>query len=274
VRVVELQVKGRGYIPDHADIVRPHVSLLLGARYGSATPDAVDLEPLAPAVMSQGSTSACTGHGTSVAIAIATKGALPFVASPRGIYGVARAVDRQSPIDGMTDSGAMPDQVIRGLSAWGVRPIAAPTSDGRYSDCEPANVNDEPTLGEIESSSHALVVGSHAITAGGTARTTEIREALAAGYPVCCGTFADAAFDNWRAGDAPMGVPDTSDPNGGGHWICIVGYVTASDGSTTWKVRNSWSSAWGDSGNFYASEAWTDQVTDLYVFHVQIEGVS
>jgi len=167
VRVGERTMNGRGYIPDHADIVRPHVSLLLGARYGSATPDAVDLEPLAPAVMSQGSTSACTGHGTSVAIAIATKGALPFVASPRGIYGVARAVDRQSPIDGMTDSGAMPDQVVRGMSAWGVRPIAAPTSDGRYSDCEPANVNDEPTLGEIESSSHALIVGSHAITAGG-----------------------------------------------------------------------------------------------------------
>lgn len=262
--------RAKGYVPDPAGH-RANGFHLLAAYRATSTPSAADLTPCTPPVMDQNQCGSCTGHGTACGIATACTKAgkpLPFVPSPRGIYCLARAVDRSDPSRPLTDDGAMPNQVMRSISEWGVRPIQAPTSGGLYSDCEPSNVNAEPTLDELTADAHDSIVGWYRIDATGADRIAQLRQALAAGHPVGIGTFVATSFENWQAGDPPVGAQDPSDPNGGGHWTCLIGYRTGSAGETIFRLRNSWGESWGDSGNCDVSEAFVQQASDLYVFAV------
>ena len=253
-----------GYIQDHPDITHPDADLLLGA-FGTSTPDSVDLEPFAPPVFDQNTTSSCTGHGTATAIQIALAGKSVFIPSPRGIYAVGRAVSRRSPIDALTDEGAMPDSVVRGISTWGVWPMG-PTG-AAYSDVNARNVNVEPSLGELETASRSLVVGAHTIQPIGDRRVEGARQALAAGYPVCVGVYVDTQFEKWKRGDPPVGTPNFTDPNGGSHWVCVVGYSTVG-GVTIFKVRNSWGVEFGDGGNILGNEDFMRAAYQAFVFSV------
>ena len=70
--------------------------------------------------------------------------------SPKGIYDDVRCLERATLLDGslapLSDTGIEPSDLIPALSNEGVRAIRAPTSDGRYSDVEPANVNAGPSV--------------------------------------------------------------------------------------------------------------------------------
>lgn len=214
-----------------------------------STPSFVDLRVHAPPVKDQNACSSCTGHGTSTGISTTCRAQgrpLAFEPSERGIYCLARAVDRE-PGQSLTDDGAMPNQVMRGIGAWGVRPTQAPTSLGDNSDCEPSNVNDEPKLGEIEDGATHLIVGEYVITATGDARVQQLRQALAAGFAVCFGVDVDAAFEDY-AGGKPLAAPDPAKILGG-HWLCAVGYRTDANGRTIVIFRNSWGLGWGSSGD-------------------------
>ena len=48
--------------------------------------------------------------------------------------------------------------------------------------------------------------------------------------------------------------------------MCVLAATLGADDLYVFTVRNSWSTAWGDEGNFLASEAWllADGVSDVY----------
>jgi hypothetical protein len=233
------------------------------------TPSSVDLRSHAPAVKNQNACSSCCGHGTSTGISTTCRAQgrpLPFEPSERGIYAVGRCIDR-APGTPLADDGAMPHQVMRGISAWGVRPTKAPTSTGLNSDCEPSNVNDEPKLGELQQDAKALIVGEYAITATGAARVQQIRQALAAGFAVCFGVDVDAAFEAYD-GTHVIGAPDPKQILGG-HWLCAVGYRTDATGKTIVIFRNSWDVSWGIAGDGEGDEAFIAGMSDITVMNVR-----
>lgn len=258
---------GKGYIPDPAGHLTTSFRALRGHLAASFPPE-TDLGPFSPPVMDQGNTSACTGHGTSGGIytSCKTTGApLAFVPSQRGIYVNARALDRDDVNVKLTDDGAMPNQVARSISEWGVRAMGPLPRDGRYSDCDPANINAEPTQDELELEAQHLLLGWYKITSHGKAREDDVCAALAHGWTVGEGTFVDTAFENWIAGDPPMGACNQNDPDGGGHWEFYLAY--APDGAgRKYRKRNSWSRDWGLNGDIWVTGAHLTQASDLIVF--------
>jgi hypothetical protein len=256
----------RGYIPDPPGHLRTSfrrvkaVSIL----------DAVDFRPSAPAVLDQGETGSCTGESTGPAITTALVHAgtpLGFVASPAGIYKDARCIDRADPSVALTDNGAMPNQVMRALSEWGVRPMRSPTSDGRYSDCEPATVNAEPTFEDLEVESLDLILGPYGIDSTGSQRVTDICSAMTLGFAVTGSVSAgNDTFQHWTPDKGPLGAQSPVELD---HYIWFIAYRTAS-GKRIFRIRNSWSAEWGDAGDIEVTEDFVAQMGDLYALNVRL----
>ena len=184
-----------------------------------------------------------------------------------------RAVDRVplGTLPRLVDDGAMPNQVMRGITRWGVRPISAPTTDERYSDCEAESVNDEPTLTDLVDAAEVKITGYYRIDSLGSRRVDDICVALDCGYAVCMGVFVDAAFEEWNPDSGPLGTPDTGDPHGGGHYICALGYRSTVVGDQHRRIfifRNSWGRNWGIVGNGEGDEAFIAGASDIYVMSI------
>lgn len=267
----------RGYLPDPVDH-KPSSFDSFKVRHPSfrafAPKGAASLAAFAPSVMDQGDTSSCTGHACAGAIATTFKAQshpLPFVPSPAGIYTLARSVERSTAVSPRTstlprlsDDGAIPMYVWKGIHDWGVRPIKSPTSDRRYSDAEPRTINAEPTFSDLLADRHNVVMGEHRIDSTGAQRVQDFCLALDAGYAITFAVFVDTAFENWTGGE-PLGLPDTSDPNGGGHYLYAVGYRTDASGKRVLRFRNSWGALWGLSGDGEGNEDFIGATSDAYV---------
>lgn len=270
-------MRGKGYRRNPAGhrITRFGSGHTIGAA-NAPTPDAIDLRTWAPNVMDQGQTGSCTGHGTSTALATAFAGARPiFIPSPAEIYRNARAIDRVfllgKPSAPLSDIGAEPNQVRRAIEEFGIRPTRAPAPDGRNSDADSSTIDDEPTLADVEVEVLNVPVGIYGIESHDTGRAlpdivTAVRQALSSGYPVCFGIYVDTGFENWTPSKGPVTALNQMDPDGGGHWLCCLGYTTQPDGSTHFLGRNSWGIEWGDQGDFTFTDAFLAQCTDITVF--------
>lgn len=263
---------GKGYVRDvHARRLQKSSRELLGG--APAFPDEASLQQFEAPILDQGMTGSCTGHGTAQGIYVSFAAAgqpLPWVPSPAGIYTLGRCIERARTGGGgdLTDEGAMPADVMEGISRWGVRPIQAPTSDGRFSDVTPRDVNDEPQLGDLETDALRLVVGEYRIDETADDVVDQVCAAIAAGIPVGVGIFVDRAFENWMPGQPPIGAPNERDPEGGGHWVVLTAYTTDAKGSRVFRVVNSWGDTWADAGTALVSEAWAKKAFDLYVLDV------
>ena len=263
-------MRGKGHIPDpvgHCLTSFDHASKPIGA---SAIPDSVDLRPFAPQVMNQLNTSSCTGHAVSEAIATSLAKAgrpLVFVPSPKGIYDIGRCIDRVNRSIPLTDAGAMPNQIMRGINEYGVRPIQAPTSDNRYSDCEVATINNEPKLNDIKQDATSIVLGQYSIGSTYSQRVTDICLALANGYAVTCSVSAEnATWQNWVPANGPLGAQS---PIALDHYVWIIGYRTVS-GKRIFRIRNSWDVNWGDNGEIEVTEDFIAQIGDIYALSVKV----
>ena len=226
-------------------------------------------------VLDQTQTSSCTGHGTAMGATIAMRanGTLLDMISPRGCYGVGRAMDRVSSARGtlppLADNGCEVAQVVAGIQIYGTRPMGDKVIvDGAQvnSDCGPANVNDEPDLAELVSSYATRLLGAHMIVSQGMQRIVDISLALDAGYPIVFGTFVDTAFEQYSGG--VFGAAKLSDPDGGGHALCCLGY-TGANKSFVGIGRNSWGKRWGISGDFQFSPNFVAQWDDVFVMAVR-----
>jgi hypothetical protein len=240
------------------------------------TPPIVNLAAVCPLVKDQRDTSTCTGHATcgaaclSLAVANAS---LPFDPSEVGIYIVGKCIERarSGSYAPLVDDGAMPADIMQGVSDWGVHARGPESAPGSRSDATPATATHEPTLMDLEADARDLLVGEYEITSSGARRVLDVRRALAAGCGVTVGFFVDGSFENWVPAKGPIRAPlDPNDPNGGGHYVYLFGYETQTDGSTVFLGRNSWGTSWGVVGDFRATEAWLCdfQVSDIYAMAV------
>ena len=266
---------GYGHIPNPDFVhVDPFRKLSESIKSDGSAPT-IDLSSFAMPVADQGSTSSCPGHAVAGAVytTCAAQGhQLPYVPSPKGIYTDARCIDRTpSPELGwalppLTDEGAFPDQAVRAIAEWGVMPIQAPTTDGRYSDCDPVTINDEPTLNDLEAESALVLTGAYGIDIDviGKQRVMDLRKSLSNGYAVCFSTYVGIEFENWTPSKGPLkGVNGT--PN---HYVYLISYRTLPDGTTVFKFRNSWGPGWGIYGDGLGDESFVAKMHDIYIMQV------
>ena len=268
-----------------------------------------DLTPFTAPMMDQGDTSTCTGHATSDAAVTAFAKAgqpLGWVPSQAGIYVLGNAETRAaqglSPkLNPLTDDGAFPSDVMKGVAQYGLRKMGPLVLDSngheRFSDANAKTCTAEPDQAELEEDaehtveSHAILHGSNVV--GDTC-------AALAMYPCPTGILVDTAFENWNPMNGFIGAPvNPHDPDGGGHYVDTVGFILAGvlarDGilaipskllesfqPTTrnlvatalaraatklptsdpiFIVKNSWAKMWGLSGFFLATKAWLTSPT-------------
>ena len=261
-------MRGTGHIRETA----PHTPFArLSAKLGAPASSA-NLMAFTTKVFDQGNSGSCEGNATAGAIycALAAAGSpIPWTPSQDGIYRLGRAIDRVPDEHGnlspLTDTGAMTSQVIRGIAEWGIRPMGALASDGRYSDVELATVNDEPSLTEIEADAHHVIIGAYAITSWGKQKSDDVAACVSAGVPVVLAIAGGSqAFQAYSGGvlgtlNAPLD-----------HAVFVVGYTTNADGSRVYTVRNSWGQSFGESGNVRISEDCLYQCGDLVAMKARL----
>lgn len=254
-----------GHLPDPEGYRRVpfhHLAARLGA---IALPDSISLVPKAPPVMDQGSgdqgTSSCFGH--AAACGIFTALGLPWIPSPKQLYRNGRAIDRDPvTLPPLTDDGTQPNQGFRAVNEFGIEAMV-PLAH-RFSDADPATINDEPQLVDLEAEALELVVGDYGIYSLGAQRITDIRTSLAHGKPVCVAIAGgSAAFQAYGGGVlGPLNSPLD-------HYVCAVGYETAPDGSIVLVIRNSWNAGWGENGNVRIDEAAIQELGDIVALDVR-----
>lgn len=223
----------RGWKPNIVDFTHTFTGRHALSKSGTLLPNS-DLSPFTPDVMDQGSgregTNSCTGHAISDGsyTSFGKSGQpLPFVPSERLLYWGARAEERArlgiAPSTPVADIGAYPSDSMAFVAQVGLSPMG-PLQGGRFSDVSVKNVNEEILLGEVEGSfkseSHAILRGPNIV--GDTC-------AALSEYACPAGFFVDMAFENWDvARDGFVGAPtNPNDPNGGGHYIDLVGFAHA-----------------------------------------------
>lgn len=289
---------GKGAKPSHPDkLARRKLATshpLIAAVLAGTIAAAASLQQYEPPRKDQGQCGGCTAHSLSCGCSVATASvaaitngastALPFSPSPREIYAATRALERAAAtpagqlLPALTDSGAELADVLAAVGEYGVCPQAvAVTPDGRNSDvwtaadttAQPANVNAEPAVAQLEQAATYLVAGAYGITIDSTTSAV-CAAAIQAGFPIYVGFFCDSGFEAWKKGDAPYGAPNQNDPNGGGHAVFIDGFTTNADGTRTWRLVNSWGESWGDDGACLVSDAFLLACWELHVLQVTV----
>jgi C1A family cysteine protease len=207
-------------------------------------PSSIDLRPQCPPVYDQGELGSCTANGIAGAIEFIKPDIMP---SRLFIYYNERVMEN----DVSQDGGA---QIHDGISSIHTQGVCDETS-------WPYDINQfavKPT-DDCYTSALTDVISDYS----SLETLQDIKQSLAAGYPVVFGMTVYESFENpdvKSTGMVPM--PSENEEIVGGHCMLIVGY----DDETGWFiVRNSWSSSWGLSGycmipysyiQQYASDFW------------------
>jgi hypothetical protein len=267
--------RGTGYRPDPPDVRarRAGFHLLRARRRLDAAPPprAVSWRSQVlrgPGILDQGETGSCTGHalGGAITTRFQVAGSPIALVSPIGCYAVGRAIDRRPNPDGtfppLTDDGAEPSQVVRGIAEWGVCSAA---TWGNYP-ADPATINDEPTFAELEATTEFELLGAYFLQSQGDAFALDLMMAIAAGFPLSYALCAsDVSFNDYTAGVlGPMqGALD--------HYNYACGYEWdgVDPGSLIIEGVNSWGAAWGEGGFYRADRAFVNQMQDCAVVDVR-----
>jgi hypothetical protein len=271
--------RGFGYIRDPAHRRAMQVSSRLHPDIGNApqSPPSASLAQYRCSTFDQGSSESCLGHGSSqlICIALGAMGLNPFVASPDGIYTVGRCAARADAtppgmtLPPLTDEGAIPSYVMAGIAKWGVRPMTAILTE-RYSDVSEANVNDEPSLLDLEASAGRLVVGEYRIDETAPDMLSQICACVSlAARPVGIGVLIDSMFMAY-AGGPPLASLNLADIKGG-HWLALDTYYPTLDGSdVVFEGPNSWGTVWGKQGVYSVTGSWLRRaISDCYAFTIR-----
>ena len=276
---------GYGHIDDPEGHARTNVRVMF-ARLGIDHEAAAEVteasnRQFGPGVLNQSRSSACTGHAVSGA-SYTTLGAagtpLEAPLSQDWIYKIGRALDRHLNPDGsrppLTDTGAQPNQVMRGLTEFGAPLMGPRPPDGSFTDCDPATINDEPTLGAVEVAADIELEGQYEIFPWDPQFIALIRAALVSRLCICFRIFVDVdgprSVEGWDPTTGPLGAVATpGDPKGGYHYVYCDGFHTAADGSTIIDWVNSWGEGWGKAGYGEGNEAFIRGWANVVVMKIR-----
>lgn len=269
-----------GYLRDEPrHRTQKDVRALLASMRAQALPEATSLRKFAAPVLDQGPTSACIGHGSAQGICIGINSiaaqsgnglGLPWTPSPRHIYYGARCASDVRPDASMTlqDGGAYPANGMWAVQRYGIRPIEAPSPDGRYSDVDPSNVNEDLDFGDLEQGDLTIVVGEYRINEAAFDVVEQVKQTLAvAQVPVGVGFQVDRAFMAGSSSAIDEPGPDIL----GGHWTTVIGYRPSATrpGEIELEIVNSWGAVWSVGGYGWATEAWLRRALDIYAYTVR-----
>jgi hypothetical protein len=225
----------------HAGVLPPVVSLVRDL-------DMVD------AILDQGATAACVAHACAGAVRLRSavqSRQLRLISVPlpsrRWIYRLARETHNE---------GHMDDGTFISAGLYVMRTLGWP--DERRLPWAPDRVNDGvPAEARRDAYDQRDAVSEHAITSWGDARKREVREALAAGFPVIFGAHVDREFLACAGWDRL----DLRGDAVGGHAMILCGYDE--DGA---HVLNSWGSGWAMGGlGLLSWDAVASRIRDLRV---------
>jgi len=246
-----------GHIRDPRGHRRTPVRRLVGA---GSFPTAATLGSYTPDVMDQGATGRCVGYGKAGALYTSGKGVI-FLASPTGIYRLARAIDRFPDIEGnlppLVDEGSAPNQADRAIREHGVSPFD-PAIDGP--DIDPDELNREPSLEELEADSATHLIGDYSLDENAPDFEAQFCRTIAAGYAI---SFAipdtDDGFESYSGGVLGHPVGRIY----GGHELFAYGYELTPGGDFRGLGQNSWGTGWGIGGRFVFNRSFLARMVDV-----------
>lgn len=248
---------------------------------GTATPaPSGSVNDFAPPIRDQAGKGQCTGEGSAGAFVTSCNAQgvkLPWkLASPSWNYKIARCVDRDDPNIPLTDDGAMPNQLVRGIQEFGMN---------AFEDCSDADadVNLEPTVPQLEKASRAHPMGWRAILTTGRERVLDIMRAIDPSFPkacpakggmaVCMSSDVDQAFEDYLGKGTISTVMKGEDL--GGHFYYATEYQTTSSGMVIVRFRNSWTQDWGDQGcGWIDADFVIQRLSSLYLAYPEVRGAS
>jgi hypothetical protein len=253
----------------HADIA---AALAAGPK-GSADLPTVESTGDQP---NQGESETCHSHSLAFVIwcAFAAAGKpLGFKPSPLLLASLTYAAEQRPnapaglPLPTLQDTGSDLQDDASAAARWGIAPIKAPTSDGRFSDVPndfelPDGAFPEPDVMQLQIAGADLIAGEYQIPVDANAPNL-VAASLDARIPVWLGTLVGAAFQALGANDIAQPTPP-SDTSAGGHAMYLSGYRTNAAGKLEFKVRNSWGGGWAMGGAVWASEEWLKACWSLW----------
>lgn len=221
-----------GCLPDDPSVEIPRMERVASVN----TPRLVDLRGDCSPVEDQGQVGSC--------VANAVVGALEYHQIRNGApmrdisrlfvyYNARRLGDR------IGESGTRTQLAMAGIMGWG----ACPASMWPY---QPTMVDVRPTEDCYKAATNFRGVQfAHAEFDSG------VREALAAGFPVCFGMAVPPRLFAMARKTGEIRPPEDGvweDTGSGGHAMLLVGY---DDEANAWLVRNSWGTDWGQGGHVW-----------------------
>jgi hypothetical protein len=205
-----------------------------------AIPDVVNHENLIEVIQDQGQYGSCVGWGSTRAwhLRARIQGDLTVhYPSATAVYSEAVASDVGDPTVPLRDEGTFPRSGLTAMAKLGVVPLSA---------FNPDVIPVRPNWATFTQSADRRGVQFARVYGA-----TEMRTALAAGFPIVVGFDVDQSFEDY-AGGVWNGMQSAAL---GGHCTCWFGYKPGA-----FRGVNSWSASWGESGMYWISDAAADGV--------------
>ena len=235
-----LKYQWRPDLPDHRDMM---FSAAHDTTFSApALPQFVPIIGIRNKIENQGDIGSCTGNSSTSALEISIGTKRPF--SKLMAYYNAREIDGMEWVN--QDVGATIRSVIKGLATRGVcYEETWPYVQSKFAQRPPAKAYEE---------GQALVNRMWGFEYMRVNNLTELKAALALGYPVTFGFSTPEIFSSSRF-NGFLRFPGPRDRMNGGHAVVAVGYEDRVREPYVW-IRNSWGRQWGNNGYFKMTQDW------------------
>jgi hypothetical protein len=228
---------------------------------GTALPESASLQPFMTAIRDQGDAEACEGFAWARAIqlrAAAQDAPVPYP-SEYAIWTLARGN-----AEGMQNEGVSTQAVVAALAQWGV------VAEQRLP--FPRDYTERLPLDVFQHGADARLLGVYGVRGRGQPRVLQMRQALAAGYPVPFAMPVDQAYEA-NPGDIYTGLQG---PIQGYHMQVTIAYAPRPGGGYKFLVPGSWGRGWAQAGYVWIADTFmgSSDVSDVYAVDAAPRGVS